>query len=187
MKQTAISDLAGAITACADVLEMDLEKTNRYPYKIIGESKRVIQLPFGKGPLISPKIIDSLVDDNRGIVVLLVKLVGNLYGCVLSDAEQGYVKFMLLDGPRIVDPQNKTTVLPKFWVREQLYKKIFPGLKATYGKGFYEKKWALIEVGRTWMENYLNKKQEGRAAVQKSLDTNPKWIDKVNDNYNQAK
>lgn len=152
-----LKQLDEGLNAAADVLEMDLDMMPNYPHQVYGESIRTLNL-FGTEVKIIPTVLESKVDNLRGIIILVAHLMGNLYCCLLTDIEQDKMSLFILDGPKVKLTPKFSQILPKFWIREELYRKILPALKATYVKGFYDSEWRLHQKGKIWMENYLANK-----------------------------
>lgn len=160
-----IDDLDIALTAAADVLEMDLDMQHNFPHSVYGEAVRTLNW-FGADMKLLPTVIESKVDGPRGIVLLVAHLMGSLYCCLLSDFQEAKLTMFLLDGPKIGCTPTKSELLPKFWLRESLYAKLAPGLKATYNKTFNDAEW-VMKAERGWMDKYLADKAESRAATSK--------------------
>lgn len=156
-----VQQLEAGLTAASDALEIDLDMQENFPYKIYGEAVRDLQW-FGTDIQVIPTIIESKVDSSRGIILLVAHLIGNLYCVLLSDVQDSNMQLFLLDGPKIGLTPTASNMLPKHWLRMDLYAKMLPALKATYQKTFYQQEWKLREAGKLWMEDYLAAKAKSR-------------------------
>ena len=152
------NDLSGALAALADVFGMSLSISAEG--EVTGSLERETVL-IGTKLTMTVSIVESLVDKKRGIVVILVHIVGNLYTVVISDAQNGDLQLMLIDGCAC-GIKSSERFLPKYWLREDLYRRVREGLVGTHSKEFYYQKWKSIAVDKTWIENYLEKKRLSR-------------------------
>jgi len=156
----AVSPITAALNGIADCFGMQVSREASHPYLVEGMGNKEVKL-FGLPVLFEPEIYDSVVDNERGVVVVAVHLMGSLSCVVISDGQDHKLQIFLLDGSKL---DAKKNLLPKNWLRENVYRAIRPALKATYWKGMYEEKWHLMEKGTTWLDVYLQKKSERRAT-----------------------
>lgn len=156
-------DLKGTLTAMADTLVMNLAMYQTgFGGKVMGASERPM-VWFGTKWTMHVEVQESIVDANRGIIVSLVHFMGNLYGVLIADGQEGKLQFFLLDGS-ICGVTANERFFPKYWIREELYRRMHKGLKAAFAKGFYDKVWAPLDTDPKWMENYLERKRLSRAG-----------------------
>jgi hypothetical protein len=147
-------DLKHALTAAADVLEMNLDliEVASDCLRVSGAATR--DMPFGR---ILPMITQSIVHEGRGLIILIVQLSGNLYGCLLADGQEGTLTLFILDGAKL--ELAKRNILPVHWMRKTLYERLAPGLKTTYSKTFNDDLWTMFSRrGGDWMLEYIKDK-----------------------------
>lgn len=121
-------------------------------------------------PTLAPRIdlVDSLVNEDRGVIVLAFNVLGCLSGILLVDAQEKKAQLFLVDGAKL--GMTKTTPdspLPKFWARGWLYGKIVEALKVTYSTTYLSSQWGDEQRGNQWMVDYLTKKR--RAAMDRAV------------------
>ena len=151
-----------ALTAAADALMIDLSMKREKMNEIWGNVFRHLGW-FGSDLSINPIVVESIADKERDLIALLVHFVGNLYGVLISDAKNGELLLHLVDG-NLLGIKGTTNAgkrfLPKFWGREQVYRGIVEGLKASFRKTVYGTEWKRLEVSE--MKHYLISKAKDR-------------------------
>jgi hypothetical protein len=148
----------GALTAVADMFAMNLTMQTDAPYSVTGEGEKTLNW-FGKDWTCESEVLESLVDVERELILLVIGIVGALNAVVIADAKEGRLQLFLVDRSKT----GERPTLPKFWVREKLYERIIKGVKVTFEKSFYDKEWKLKEKGNAWMQKYLDAKRKNRS------------------------
>lgn len=157
-----VDKMRGALTAIADALVIDLNMNATGTHMVTGSVDRPLNW-FGSNLTAHLHVADSLVDVDRGIVIALVHIIGNLYVVVLSDWKNNHVTLYVVDGPKLgLKIGQETGTLPGTWNRERFYTVIRPGLKATYERAYYADTWKLKGKGLGWVNDYMARKKQER-------------------------
>jgi hypothetical protein len=153
--------MTGALNAAADTLMIDLEmhQTANGGLTVLGSDKR--KTVFGMETKV--EVLQSFVDNSRCIIVLVVKLVGNVCACLISDGQEGQLTLFIIDGAKL--KAANVRILPTYWLRKILYERIVAGVKSTHMKEFYSESWRLHEKGNQWMYDYIKAKNSKIAAA----------------------
>ena len=170
-------NLIPVLNAMADSTGMKLIMDRTPPYRIDGESKSLRKVKVASGVYTKtwPYVVESMVDIERQLAIILVHLIGDLYAVFLGDGENGGITIFLFDGSKCgLSPYNEKRFLPQTWLREDLYRSIAPGVKKAYTQYFHANKWEHFFTGPKYLSDYLERKSRERAereAQQKELPT----------------
>jgi hypothetical protein len=161
--------MTNVLNAIADTLQIKLQYDTKQEPLITGETERYFTW-FGDDQecVVRTAIVDAMIIPSRDLTLVIAHFTGNLYACVMSDGQKDSITLFILDGSKIGLAGGEHQVFfPKQWLREDIYRLLVDGVKATFQKKFYDKAWTMLERGNKLMPDYIANKEKLRAVPTK--------------------